>query len=438
MGVGGSFNLINASPYNWTRTGFNQYQMVSWDFPERLNSGEVYGGYVEYSDGVFSTLEDDYGDLTYSFDGAPNVHIFVRAERYDEYASDTSMNIYVELTKSSGDVARTDLGFRHDGSVDYVVVGVQDNVYGNDAPVDWMHSSLAVIGDMTLSQVSIAGSHDSGMAVDNGGTFFASDANAKTQVLSINDQLTKGTRWFDIRPVVSDGRWVCGHYGYTGSFVKWQGRNGQYIDEVVDQVNSFLATNKELVVLEISHGLQTDDNYRDLTSDEWNDALDQFLKLKNVYVLKQGDDFFNLTMNDFIGSQGAVILISRDYEPPSSYVQKGVYGTSSFPYGGSYADKGTPQEVIDDQINKLKTWREGRPDAKYFQLSWTVTLQGADNVFSTILDGANSIKGTLAKNLIPVLSKTAVANSMLIDYVIDKQVAVTAMASNYLYKTRYE
>ena len=39
MGQGGTFVLINGTPYNWVRTNQHSYQMNSWNFPSPILPG---------------------------------------------------------------------------------------------------------------------------------------------------------------------------------------------------------------------------------------------------------------------------------------------------------------------------------------------------------------------------------------------------------------
>ncbi|KUJ14780.1 PLC-like phosphodiesterase [Mollisia scopiformis] len=128
---------------------------------------------------------------------------------------------------TSGNWETSDLQLRSYFPVQYVVSGdLRFKFWTNFINgVDWMQQTLHIIGDKTLSQISIPGSHDSGMSVNSGGTFAATDGVVQTQSLNIMRQLVEGIRYFDIRPVLGNGKWYCGHYGDTGnSTLGWQGR----------------------------------------------------------------------------------------------------------------------------------------------------------------------------------------------------------------------
>ena len=63
--------------------------------------------------------------------------------------------------------------------------------------------------------------------------------NTDTQHFNIYDQLRAGSRFFDIRPVVGNGgQYLVGHYNVPADIVL--GGNGEYITDIVNEVNSFV------------------------------------------------------------------------------------------------------------------------------------------------------------------------------------------------------
>ncbi|MEN9797831.1 MAG: hypothetical protein RL653_1527, partial [Pseudomonadota bacterium] len=96
--------------------------------------------------------------------------------------------------------------------------------------------------DRKLNRVVMPASHDSGMAeklTDLKAWRPASRANACTQVLSIEEQLTAGIRWVDVRLKSYEGEFRCFHstaYGET-------------MDSVAQGIISFLDANPTEVVV---------------------------------------------------------------------------------------------------------------------------------------------------------------------------------------------
>lgn len=92
-----------------------------------------------------------------------------------------------------------------------------------------MQQSLGILLNRTLRQLCLPGSHDSGMSRKTGDTTFGKGALILTQTLSIKDQLYAGCRYFDIRPVITGGKWATGHYTRIEQLNTWQGGNGEYL-----------------------------------------------------------------------------------------------------------------------------------------------------------------------------------------------------------------
>jgi hypothetical protein len=66
----------------------------------------------------------------------------------------------------------------------------------------------------------------------------ANDQNTRTQWLNLYDQMKKGARYFDLRPVQGNGgQYLLGHYSNTKSTLKFQGCNGELISDAVKEAN---------------------------------------------------------------------------------------------------------------------------------------------------------------------------------------------------------
>lgn len=135
---------------------------------------------------------------------------------------------------------------------------------------DWMGQAWNWIGERPLARVCLPGSHDSGIAVLTHQTSFSTQANTRTQKLSIADQLLAGCRFFDIRPTLWNGTWYTAH----GSRVRglWFGGAGESLATIVDSATNFVnAHPRELVILRFSH----------VECENWADAptIDQFAQV---------------------------------------------------------------------------------------------------------------------------------------------------------------
>lgn len=215
MGWGGCIGIMNASPYTMTPSDVSSYQMKSWSFPDKLLPGSVNKFYVEYDEGIFVTESDTAAKVVFELDNPSKT----KFEFHSEHLGGQGRNIFVQPSglqqAGPGNTDnRIDLGFVHDSCVGFYISGEEGSLHANNPPKDWMHSTLNVIGDKTLRDISLPGAHDAGMGPDfKAGTFGSDTANTKTQALTIGGQLDQGARWFDIRPVIGDGgKWLTGHY----------------------------------------------------------------------------------------------------------------------------------------------------------------------------------------------------------------------------------
>jgi hypothetical protein len=302
----------------------------------------------------------------------------------------------------------------------------------------------------------------------NGTTAFASSANVQTQTCTIGQQLQLGSRYFDIRPVIHGGQYFTGHYSAISQsgVTTWQGANGQSIDSIISDVNAFTAHNQELVILNLSHDLNTDVGnlaYRSLNSAEWTVLLNKLKGLSDRLVLATApDDLTTLTLNSFIGSKAAVIVVVDPGDKSQLALLDGVgfFKTAQFPTYNQYANSNDLRTMASDQLNKLGQQRSP-PNAGFFVLSWTLTesnvqtmASGIESPFTgaaaqfmdifnistpndpgpsagTILDLANQAYPAIFEQLLPFCSSNNVyPNVLYMDNVCSSDITALAMAVN--------
>lgn len=233
------------------------------------------------------------------------------------------------------------------------------------------------------------GSHDAGMSSFRPGTVGANFANTQAQYLDFFQQLMSGSRYFDLRPVISSGQWVSGHYSALNIDNEnvWVGGNGQSIGEIVTQVNSFTSQYRELVIINLSHTLDTDNDYKDLTQDQWNSLFDTLKGINNRFtVLNPGNtDFSNNVLGDFIADHASVFIVAQlpGGIGLGGYANQGFYSGANFPIFDSYSNTNDRSKMKGDQLQKLKDNRNVVADPaarkdKFHILSWTMTQQAED------------------------------------------------------------
>ncbi len=298
----------------------------------------------------------------------------------------------------------------------------------------WMHDNLGLLGNKTLRQICMPGSHDAGMSEFKGPTvhtLFASPYNTLTQDQSIIGQLQFGVRFFDIRPVIGglNGDFETGHYGYIDFIKSWQGANGQSIASIVDEINRFTTINRELIILELSHDLNTNNgnnNYTAFNSVEWKNLFEKLKQLNNLFNPKEPpSDLTKLTLNDFIQKQAAVVVIVPDKDVDNKDIDltgySGFYHKSKFPYNGEYSNTNDFHTMANGQLAKLGTYRpytSTDSNMPCFMLFWTLTQQGAQVLTTdSIKNMANLANPHLEGTLLPVCASNTFPNIILIDNV---------------------
>jgi hypothetical protein len=144
----------------------------------------------------------------------------------------------------------------------------------------------------------------------------------------------------------------------------------------------FTATNHELIILYLSHTLDTDNNYVPLSQDQWNKLFDQLKGLNNRYTNPSPpQDLTDLKLSDLLPSNQASVLVVAELPSGISlgdYATQGFYSSSNFPHFDSYANSDDANTMENDQISKLQQNRNivasdsDRKDS-FHVFSWTLT-----------------------------------------------------------------
>ncbi|KAF2814969.1 PLC-like phosphodiesterase [Mytilinidion resinicola] len=381
MGWGGYMTLVNGSPFDWTVTGSHSYQMSTWNWPT-ISAGKSSKVYVEYA--IKGSTGDDAGEAYYKLAGTSNT-FQIQAKKLSDY------HLYVTLdgmsTKTNPQGSVIDQGFRHNSAVNWIMSTDESGaIWSNGAPpIDWMQQSLGSIGNRTLRHICMPGSHDAGMSSYSPGTVGANFENTQAQYLDMYNQLLYGSRFFDLRPVISDGNFVSGHYSEVESV--WVGGNGQSLADIISAVNKFTAQYHEMIIINLSHTLNTDSNYADLTQAEWNRLWDQLKGINNLVLDPNpgNTDYTTKVLNDFIGNSPSVFVINQLPNGISlgNYATQGFFSSANFPMFDSYSDSNSAATMEADQLQKVKDNRnivadDGARKDTFHLLSWTLTQQAED------------------------------------------------------------
>jgi hypothetical protein len=397
--------------------------MDAWSWPT-INAGTASRVYVEF--GTKGSQKDDAGEGYYNIAGTSN-KFSVKARKPSDY--DLTITLDGLATKQSAQGSNIDLGFRHDAAVDWIMSTDEAGDWWSSAGlgVDWMQQSLGSIGNRTLKMICMPGSHDAGISNFKPGTVGAHFANSQTQYLNFYNQLVAGSRYFDLRPVISAGQWVAGHYSEVEG-IGWLGGNGQSVAEIVKQVNDFTAKYKELVIINLSHTLDTDNDYKDLTQAQWNSLFDALKGLNNRFTVANpgSTDYSNTVLNDFIGSSASVFVFAQLPSGISlgDYAAQGFYKQDNLPIYDNYANSNSAATMQADQLSKLKAQRNLVADAGqrkdvFHIFSWTLTQQAEDvlNFDRAIMNLAVSVYDNLFVEAFNAFTPESFPNVLYIDAV---------------------
>ncbi|USP73780.1 PLC-like phosphodiesterase [Curvularia clavata] len=381
MSWGGDLTLVNGSPFDWTLSGQHSYQMDTWQWPT-VRSGTAGRIHVEFS--TRGHTQDDAGEAYYNIDGTSN-KFSVLARKPSNYELTISLDDM--STQQSPKGSKNKLGFRHNEAVNWIMsTDEAGNFWSNSGSyANWMQQSMGSLANRTLKHICMPGSHDAGMGVFYPGTIGAHFANTQTQYLDFYQQLMAGSRYFDLRPVLSRGQWVAGHYSAVGEI--WLGGNGQSLKDIMQQINDFTAKYQELVIINISHTLDTDNSYQDLTQTQWDDLFTTLKGINSRHIVSNpgNTDFSNYRLADFITDRAAVFIVAQlpSNMQLGAFANQGFYSGRNFPFYDQYSNSNNLETMKNDQLAKLKQQRNIVADARerkdvFHIFSWTLTQQPED------------------------------------------------------------
>lgn len=179
--------------------------------------------------------------------------------------------------------------------------GIVPNVKSTGANEHWMSDNWSFIKDKKLADIVIPGTHDSGTYKLGWGSGINT---AKTQNVSIGEQLKDGIRYLDMR-VTEAAHTGCADNSVWWLFHTWKSYR---LQEALDEVKAFMskpANNKEVVILD----------FQDITM-KYDDgrAIDVLLALIQsklgpyLVPMDQTTNWQHSTLSDFV-AQGRQIIV---------------------------------------------------------------------------------------------------------------------------------
>lgn len=455
--------LINATPFTLRRTGGHSYQMPAWDtsFPDVVQPGQSVRVYIEAK-----THKDDAAEMRYVVDELGGREVEFQYRGRDGPVLQVAWKSLAAVNNPVGSVRK--LVWHQDNNVPFVLAAAPSANNTNFDPAQelmaspglptagWMKQGYERMHCLKLREISLPGTHNSGMSLLTGGTPLVKARPESVQChasqMTVGKQLEAGARWFDVRPVIAGGKWATGHYTFfngiklpggldkipgLGDLAKeigklgggdkemvlegWQGGNGQYITDIVREVNEFTEQNPgELVVINLSHGLNTDtfsgNSNAHLSQQEWEKLMTQLLAVKNraTHITQPNIDLTYLSLSDLLPPSdngdasrrgSAVLLVVDDITSDnnqrvdlSKFANQGFFFRGQLAIFDSYADTNNLNDMISDQFAKMQTHRTKADDAM-FLLSWTLTQPPETTIIGSIVQYAQDANMALGEKL---------------------------------------
>ncbi|KAF5534352.1 plc-like phosphodiesterase [Fusarium napiforme] len=451
--VGSYFLLVNATPWTMTLSRNVSYQMREFKFPETIKPGTSNRIYIQGKG-----HPDDAGEASYKFKDLPGDPDFELKYKFRE----AGIRFTKLRTLNNKRGSFHELAWQWDNNFPFIIASSESDpqnpslwpwLVSSNPPEDWMYSIYPRIACLTLRELAMPATHNSGMSRFHRKSWFGQPANTKTQQYNISEQLRYGARWFDIRPSKTGGKWATGHFGF--SLGNWHGGNGEYLDDIIEALNYFTKRNKELIILNLSHGVNSD-TFKGkknvwMTQGEWNEVMTKLKKIN--YRVKNRSfvrDLTKLRVSKLIPNRAAVLIIIDDHVQKkkitglkektilvpvdlSAFADKGFFNRSQFPLFDEYSNTKHQKKMTVDQLTKMKKQRKS-PKSKMFLLSWFLTQR-----VHPIIPNALHANRALIELLWPAMSPSTYPNLISVDaYPQNADLAALAMAINYHFAPQCE
>ena len=237
---------------------------------------------------------------------------------------------------------------------------------------NWMAQQMPLIGDKTLKEISLPGSHDAGM-YKTSICHMGKDCDTRTQTYTIGQQLSAGSRYFDLRPMTY-GAFFVGHYS-SGSGLAF-GCLSVSLDNILADVASFASSHpQELVILKFSHYTEIQDisiyeaYAMPFDAKDFSDLQYKLTSALGDFLIKcpNGCELANMTVQELL-SHGRVLLLFDD--PAPTQADTGMFPLSAISLYDNYSDSNDLNTMVQDQENKLLDLAN---HTGVFLLSWTLT-----------------------------------------------------------------
>lgn len=322
MGQGGYLWIVNATSRGLKLSGAHSSQMNSWNFKD-IDPNSQQRFYIEFEESVVPS--DDGGDANYQLEGS-DTHFQLQARFFsrdsrgrqlqiDWSGTDTSQFTVFPPPTAGSTVGS--IGWIHNGTLCLLLQEKKTPLPSRPIlsvlGTQWMRYYSEVIGNLTLTEMCLPGTHDSGTYQPD---FPLGREWIRTQSLSLRDQLNSGIRALDLRIGQNrPGDYIISHDTWRTRYTL-----SQALKEVTDFIH---ANSKELVVLDFHrfNNLGKGDFDFDQLKAQVKDSLQGF----SLPVTEgSGKTLKELWQGAASGQQRVVVTWNDDASIDSSYMWPGI------------------------------------------------------------------------------------------------------------------
>ena len=238
----------------------------------------------------------------------------------------------------------------------------------------WMENIMGSIGDKTLSQIMIPGSHDSGT---NKMVCFFANGWAQCQARSFREQLDAGIRYFDCRLAYYPEN-KKDHFWFRHR--DWNCRVN--LKQLLDAVSSFLQENqKEIIILDFSH-FRAPVGSKDLQNRfDFKEFEERFDFLKPSFVR----DYQSKTIQDLVANNKRLVLLCDPYR-----IRTKPWGQSLNVSTEGWANESNIEGLksfLEKRVQHLKDYRDAAGEP--FHLTQVILTPTVSNIIPSLVKKVN-------------------------------------------------
>lgn len=317
MGQGSYLWIVNATAKILKLRRQNSYQMNSWNFND-IAAHSQGSFYVEFEESIFHTSTDDGGEADFQLmDTDVHFQLQVRFFKNSPHRnlqvdwSRTDTRKYTVFPPPGISSFIASIGWILQGSVCMIIQDKKSLSLSPDFPTgmhgnEWMRYYADVIGDMTLRELILPGTHDS--ATYKPVSFLGSPW-IETQNQSLRIQLDQGVRVLDLR--IGQNR--------PGDYIivhdKW--RTSYSLSEALNEIKSFVQDHgaQDIVILDFHRFVNLGKGEYDFSQ-----LKDQVKTLLQGFILPVTDKTLGEIWKDEENVQHRIVVAWNNNSIDSSYM----------------------------------------------------------------------------------------------------------------------